>query len=88
MFDLQKEIGEWAIKQFKTQNVYSIFQHLLEEMAELEDALQNDHPDYIETIKEELSDCGILLFDISDILHIDLQDGMNKKMHANKYDRE
>ena len=85
MFDLQKEIGEWQVKQFKSQDVMAKFNHLLEEVGELEKVMMTGG---LKKIEEELSDCGILLMGISDILGIDLQDGMNKKMLVNKYDRE
>lgn len=78
---LQKEIYQNKVnKGFNTTNVNLEFNYLYGEVAEAFDAYRKKKDD----LGEELADVAIYLFGLSEILNIDLEEEIKKKVKKNE----
>lgn len=80
MDTMQRMIGEWADATFPKQTDRSVFQHLREEVAELDMDLRRGGP---ELIGEELADCAILLMNLAHLVGVSLADEIGAKHATN-----
>jgi len=79
MDDLQKKISDWQDATFPSATIDSMFRHMISELKELSEKLDDPH-----AAAEELADMQHLLFGIASKMGFSLHDITNKKFKINK----